>query len=250
MAYYAMRIIESLLTPPGLMFAMILAGFVLGSRFARLGRDLILSGLLLMLIASLPATSLLVYTLLESDPPLNQSAMQHSGAQAIVILGGGRYPGFEYGKETVSPPALERLRYGAWLQQQTGLPILVSGGSVKGEAISEATLMSQTLTASLASRPKWIEGNSINTWENARLSWQMLQKDHIDKILLVTHANHMWRAKTAFTRQGFTVIPAPLGFRSRGSLTPLHFLPSAHAMSDLSSACHELIGQLWYTLHY
>lgn len=250
MGYYLSRILETLLTPPGLMLAMILAGFMVGSRYARLGRNLILSGLLLLVVASLPVTSLLVYTLLESDPPLGQGQIEKSGARAIVILGGGRYPGFEYGKETVSLLTLERLRYGAWLQQQTGLPILVSGGSVHGEATPEAKLMAQTLTASLAVRPKWIEEKSRNTWENARYSRQILENHRIDHILLVTHANHMLRAKTAFARQGFTVIPAPLGFKSGAPLTPLDFLPNAHAMAALKTAGHELLGRLWYSVYY
>ena len=245
MSYYVIRTIEALITPPGLMFMMILSGFLLGNYFARLGRNLILSGLLLLLLASLPAASLLVYTLLESDPPLNQQILLNTPAKAIVILGGGRYPGFEYNKETVSNPALERLRYGAWLHKQTNLPILVTGGSVRGESASEARLMAQTLTSSLGVHPKWIEKKSRNTWENAQFSWQLLKKDNIDNILLVTHAAHMLRSKSAFSRQGFIVTPAPLGFRSRSPLGPLHFLPNAHAMSSLQSAFHELIGRLW-----
>lgn len=250
MNYYMIRSIEALITPPGLMFVMILLGFMVGSHFARLGRNLILSGLLLLLVASLPATNLLVYTLLESDPPLNQRVLLDTPAKAIVILGGGRYPGFEYNKETVSNAALERLRYGAWLHQQTGLPILVTGGSVRGEATSEARLMAQTLAASLGTRPEWVEGKSRNTWENARFSWQLLQKHQIKDILLVSHAAHMIRSKIAFTRQGFAVTPAPLGFRSRQALGPLHFLPNAHAMSSLQEAGHELLGRLWYSIHY
>jgi len=250
MSYYLIRTIEALITPPGLMFVMIFSGFMVGSHFARLGRNLILSGLVLLLLASLPVTSHVVYSLLEADPPLSQQALADTQAKVIVILGGGRYPGFEFQKETVSNPALERLRYGAWLHRQTDLPILVTGGSVKGETTSEARLMAQTLAASLGARAKWVEEQSRNTWENARFSWQLLKKSQTKHILLVTHAAHMTRSKIAFTRQGFTVTPAPMGFKSRAPLGPLHFLPSAHAMSSLQSAFHEWIGRLWYSINY
>jgi len=250
MGYFAYRAIEAFLTPPGLMFMMILAGFLFGSRFARLGRGLILSGLLLLLLASLPASSLLVYSLLESDPPLNQTDLLNTRARAIIILGGGRYAGLEYNKETVSIATLERLHYGAWLHQQTGLPILVTGGSVRGEATSEARLMAQTLTARLRVRPEWIEENSRNTWENAKFSRELLQKYQIDNILLVTHASHMKRANVSFSRQGFSVTPAPLGFKSRTGLRPAHFLPNAHALANLQRAGHEWLGRLWYSIHY
>lgn len=250
MNYYLIRSIEALITPPGVMFVMVLAGFLIGSHFARLGRNLILAGLFLLLIASLPVTTLLVYKLLETDQALSELSLANTQAQAIVILGGGRYPGFEYHKETVNIYALERLRYGAWLHKQTGLPILVSGGSVLDEAVSEARLMAQTLTSAFAVRPEWVEGKSRNTWENAKFSRQILQKSNIDHILLVTHAAHLPRAKAAFARQGFTISPAPLGFKSRANLSLLYFLPSAHAMSALQAACHEFIGRLWYSISY
>lgn len=250
MHYELIRLIEALITPPGLMFVMIFSGFLVGSWFARLGRNLILSGLFLLLIASLPATSLLAYKLLETDPPLNQMNLENTTARAIVILGGGRYAGYEYSKETVSSTTLERLRYGAWLHKQTGLPILLTGGSVRGETLSEARLMAETLTSAFAIRPDWLEEKSRNTWENARFSWQLLQKQQIDHILLVTHAAHMQRAKAAFTRQGFTVTAAPLGFQSRTPLQALHFFPSASALEQLQYACHEWIGRLWYYLYY
>lgn len=250
MNYYLIRSIEAMITPPGLMFVMIITGLLIGNTFARLARGLIFGGLLLLLVVSLPVTSLLIYSWLESDPPLDQSQLEKSNAQAIVILGGGRYPGFEFNKETVSKSALERLRYGAWLHKQTGLPILVTGGSVRGESTSEARLMAETLKGSLGVKPKWIEESSRNTWENALLSRKLLLKKGIDRILLVTHASHMWRSKAAFKAQGFELTPAPLGFKSRAPLTLLHFLPGAHAMSQVSTASHEIIGQLWYTLYY
>src|SRR6185369_731300 len=62
-----------------------------------------------------------------------------SNVQAIVILGGGRRSDSpEFGGDTVSHYTLERVRYGAQLARQTGLPVLVSGGSVFGEEVSEA----------------------------------------------------------------------------------------------------------------
>lgn len=250
MQYYVIRAIESLVTPPGLMFVMIFTGFLVGSHFARLGRNLILTGLFLLLAASLPISSLLVYTALESDPPLNQAVLEKTEARAIVILGAGRYPGHEYGKDTVSASALERLRYGSWLHKQTGLPILVTGGSVRGEVTPEAQLMAQALTAAFGVQPEWIEGKGRNTWENGRFSRQLLQKQQISHILLVTHAAHMWRAKAVFIRQGFTVTAAPLGFQSRSTLELLDLLPAAHALAQLQRACHELIGRLWYLLRY
>lgn len=250
MNYYLIRSIEALITPPGIMLVLILLGFFFGRYSTRAGRNLILTGLFLFLLASLPVSSYLAYKLLETDPPLSQLVLSETSAEAIVILGGGRYEGYEYRKETVSLPALERLRYGAWLHKQTGLPILVTGGRVRGEKVSEAKLMAQTLSSAFSVRAKWIEENSKNTWENASFSWDLLQKSKIRNILLVTHASHMTRSKISFLRQGFEVTPAPLGFKSRSSLTALHFLPAGRPIADLQAASHEFIGRLWYHISY
>ena len=52
---------------------------------------------------------------------------------AIVILGGGvRRHAAEYGGDTLGQLTLERVRYGARVARLTGLPVLVSGGSVFG----------------------------------------------------------------------------------------------------------------------
>jgi len=231
---------------------MILTGLLIGNYQTRLARILIFSGLILLFLATLPVTNVLVHQLLEMDPPLSQIDLEKTDAQAIVILGGGRYSGIEYHKETVSERALLRLRYGAWLQKQTGLPILVSGGSVKGltTVTSEARLMAQTLKSSFGILPRWIEELSRNTWENAKFSRAILQNDSIDRILLVTHAGHMWRSKTVFSQHGFTVTPAPLSFKSKNRFEFLDFLPRAKSLATLKDATHEIIGQVWYKLYY
>jgi len=40
------------------------------------------------------------------------------------------------------------------------------------------------------------------TWENAAFTARMLRRENVDKILLVTHAWHMPRAKVAFAAAG------------------------------------------------
>ncbi|MBK7593641.1 MAG: YdcF family protein, partial [Betaproteobacteria bacterium] len=71
---------------------------------------------------------------------------QGESAQAIVIPGGGvRRNAPEYGGDTLGRLTLERVRYGARLAKQTGLPLLVTGGSVTGNTVPEAVLMKEAL---------------------------------------------------------------------------------------------------------
>ena len=80
--------------------------------------------------------------MLQADAPLAQRALAGEEAQragAIVVLGGGRYDEApEYGDDTISLAGLRRVRYAAVLQRRTGLPVLVSGGSVYAEPLPES----------------------------------------------------------------------------------------------------------------
>lgn len=177
--------------------------------------------------------------------------------QAIVLLGSGlRNNATEFSETnfTLSSKALERVRYAAKLGHETGLPILVSGGQVfKSDAPSEATVMAQALENEFHIPVKWQENQSRNTAENAIFSREMLQPLKIDKILLVTHAFHMKRAKIEFEKVGFNVQIAPTAYLSstnKDELTIFDFLPSAQAMLNSTLALHEYMGLLWYKLRY
>ena len=70
------------------------------------------------------------------------------------------------------------------------------------------------------------------------------------KIILVTSAYHMYRAKRLFERQGFEVIPYRLDFKVAGKsrLTILDFLPSADNIQLTETGIREIIGRLFYLI--
>jgi len=95
-----------------------------------------------------------------------------------------------------------------------------------------------------------VEGDSINTHENAILSFQMLAPRGIRKILLVTSAMHMPRAAGAFRKAGFAVIAVPADFHSGwgdGDLME-KWLPSARNLADADAALYEWLGIAIYRL--
>ncbi|MDZ7803891.1 YdcF family protein [Thiohalophilus sp.] len=246
------RLIESLLMPPGLMILMMLLGSLLIGRLFVTGKVLVIGGFALLIAASLPIVSSNLLALLEQPPPLNMAKLKEQRVQAIVILGGGRYadaPEFD-GRDTVSKHTLERLRYGARLQRQSQLPVLVTGGNPYGRPVAEAELMRQTLEQAFNIPVKWVESASTNTWENARYSRIHLKRAGINRIALVTHAWHMPRSVSAFQQQGFDVIPAPTAYSTRARPLLLQFVPDASALEDSRKALHELLGRLWYAVRY
>jgi len=71
------------------------------------------------------------------------------------------------------------------------------------------------------------------------------------KIILVTSAFHMKRAKKVFENEGISVQPYPVDFKSNKSffsslLNPLKFMPSSYSLNKSSSAIREIIGRFIY----
>jgi uncharacterized SAM-binding protein YcdF (DUF218 family) len=196
-------------------------------------------------VLSMPLTAHFLLSHWERPP----SAATTGSAAAIVVLGGGKsHDAPEYSGDTVRGATLLRLRYAAHLQRQTGLPVLVSGGSPEGSTQSEAELMQRTLQNEFSVPVRWVEGDSANTLENASFSYRMLAAENIRTIHLVTHAWHMPRAQLVFEAAGFRVIPAATAYTTRYQMTVLDFLPSAEALRDSALFFHEVIGIVWYRL--
>lgn len=185
-------------------------------------------------------------------------------ADVIVLLGGGEEP--------VSPPqplagvndAGDRIIYAAWLYQQGAAPhILASGGivGVDGPALQPgAEVMGQLLTLmGVPAEALWLEPRSQNTYENAVETKRLLDPTGIRRIILVTSALHMPRARAIFANQGYDVIPAPTDYvvteaSWRYYLTPdptvqvFNLFPTAEALHDTMRAMKEYTGILVYRL--
>jgi uncharacterized SAM-binding protein YcdF (DUF218 family) len=162
-------------------------------------------------------------------------------AQAIVILGGAaeRLGAPEYGGEpAASQRLLERLNYGAFLARRTGLPVAVSGNR------REALAMSAVLARDSGIATRWVENRSRDTFQNAQFSAALLEPLGITRIVLVTSADHEWRAMHEFVSAGFSVVPAPVGLYVPPEIDAGSFLPNAAALVYSSEALSELLGDL------
>jgi uncharacterized SAM-binding protein YcdF (DUF218 family) len=250
------KIIALFFMPPGILILIALLGFVIHIRSPFLGNIIVSISVAGLLILSLPVTGRLMLSPLEQDAPVLdkvQIEKMKKEADAIVILAGGRYADApEYDGDTIGYRSLVRARYAAWLHKQTGLPILVSGGSTYNEPVTEADLIKKSLADDFGADVKWIETRSTNTFENAQFSWSILQKAEIKTVLLVTNAYHMRRAHWSFKKVGFNVVPAPTWFSTPNAADRKIFgyLPSAIGMVLSRRAIHEHLGMRWYQYKY
>jgi uncharacterized SAM-binding protein YcdF (DUF218 family) len=241
------NLVSAFLLPPLNLLLIAVLGLWLWHKRPLIARTLLTISIGLLWLLSTPFIADNLLQGLEGQPFVNDTSKPQ--ADAIVVLGGGTYfHAPEFGGDTVSDASLQRLRYAARLYRETGKPILVTGGTPLGNDLSEAAQMKKVLEQEFNVPVRWAEGASNNTLENARLSREILNKEGITRIYLVTHAWHMPRAVQVFQAAGFQVFPAPTAYTTRYQTDLLSFIPSATALRDSRIFMHEMIGLLWYRL--
>lgn len=234
------RAVAALVLPPAGPIFLALFGLLLAQRLPRLGRAVFWLGIFGFFFLATPFMAGVLSRHLEDIRPPAPAALKQ--AQAIVILGGASNHGApEYGADTVGSSTLQRLRYGARLAKQTGLPVLVSGGAPSGGS-PLALAMRDALERDFGITAKWTESASLDTRENALYSRQILKRENIERVLLVTQAAHMRRARKYFVRAGFEVIPAPTAFSSPSPSVAYDFLPTDSGLNQSAAALHEWLG--------
>ena len=235
----------ALLVPPVSLVFVALIGLPIERRHRPIGRFLAWFGVLGLLVLALPAVSGLLLTSLERNLPLTPPPDQPP--QAIVILGGDVQRG---GGPTplvhLGPLSLERVRAGALLHRRTGLPILVTGGTLRTSEPPVAVLMADSLVHDFQVPAQWVERESRDTWENARMSAAILREQGITSVYVVTQAWHMRRAIVAFADTGITVTAAPTQFDRVPMSDAGDFVPGVGGWRDSYYALHEWIGWVWY----
>ncbi|MGI9302041.1 MAG: YdcF family protein [Gammaproteobacteria bacterium] len=243
------KLAKALVLPPGINIVMLVLGIALWARHPAMAKSLVVIGALTLWLLSTPVFMSWLTRPLESTPPLSISETRNLVPEAIVVLGGGRRTAPAYGAQTVSTRALERVRYAARLKRATGLPLAVVGGSVSGEGVPEAVLMKEVLEDEFNVQVDFTEGTSRNTAQNALNASRL---PIARKILLVTDAAHMPRARQAFQSTGFIVTPAPVHFRTTGvsHRRAFDWVPSVRALSISRDTLHEYLGLIWYRLRY
>lgn len=211
-------------------------------QFKKLAYLAALLGISILYIFSIPYTSQKLQDSLVTED--NLTVKDYQSAQAIVLLGGGLRDSKEiFGKLATNAIASERVRYAAFLQKETQLPLLITGSSPNGT--SEAAVMARELSLFFNVPTEWLEEKAKTTKENAFFSHEILKKEGINKIILVTNQWHMQRAKWLFEQVGFEVLPASVG----AGITPetyglnyMYFMPQSGALHSNMLSLKEWIG--------
>jgi uncharacterized SAM-binding protein YcdF (DUF218 family) len=248
-------LVSTLVLPPVPFLVLVLAGARLMFSRRLLGWLLLLTGVAGLWFSATPAAAhAMLHGVLRPPPalaPADIAELKRAPRTAIVVLGGGRQRlAPEYGTASLKPRGIERLRYGLWLARETGLPVAFSGGIGHGDepGPTEAELAAGIAARDFGRPLRWLETRSRDTHENARYTVALLREQGIERIVLVTHADHMPRSLRNFQRAaqdtGVQVLPAPMGAPPDGRYRAYDFMPSARGF-ELTWVClHEWVGLL------
>jgi uncharacterized SAM-binding protein YcdF (DUF218 family) len=239
-------ILLALALPPVCFLYCVMLGLLIGRRHRSGGRALVGIGLVGLALLSIPLVPNLLIVALEQNLPTTPPP--DAMPQAIVILGGDLL-------RTEGPPhslpgflTLDRLREGAELYRRTRLPILVTGGTVQHDRPPVALIMADSLRNDFQVPVAWVEDASVDTWENAQLTAEILQRGGIHSVYVVTQGWHMRRAMMAFRHAGLIATAVPTSIDTPFDPIPWDLPPRASAWQWSYYALHEWIGCAWYAI--
>jgi len=237
------KVVAWIISPLGT--SMLVGGF--GLLLQRRGVWLVRMALLWLWLWSTPLASMLLRGWIEGKAGPG-SVEEVLPAEVIVVLGGGvggahlpfrQYPDLG--------PSSDRVWHAARLfKAGKGKRVLLSGGAALSGGQSEAGAMRRfLLELGVPDGFILLETSSTNTRSNARFVREMLAKDGVPRVILVTSALHMPRARRIFERAGFDVAPAPTDFEFVGvTWSVWAVLPDAAALEGSARAMKEILGYL------
>lgn len=249
--FFLKKLLGALLSPVGLVLALLLAGgilMLLGGA-PRLARGLTACSFLLLLAFSLPWLPNALLRPLESQiRPFSGLQEAQPRPKAIVVLGAGHHvrPG-QPPVDWLGRAASARLMEGLRLRGLAGLSeltLIFTGDSGReslpvAEAMKRAALSLGVPEAAIVS-----ETAPRDTVEEMAVLSRRLGES---PFVLVTSAAHMPRALRLAEGAGLNPIPAPTDYRlvQASAASWQAWLPSAGNLQRADHALHEWLGLLW-----
>ena len=217
----------------------------------RFGRAVLATGIVLLVIGSLPVTGQAMLAVLASGAPRYESGRTDPATlDAVVVPLAGAF-GDSAGRWWPLPRSIVRTVRGQHLQSETGLPLMVLGGApLPGQTEPEALAVQRLIK--LAPDVS-VESTARDSYETAQAVAAQLARmplpDRPRRVLLVTSGPHVMRMSASLRRFGVGVVAAPTAYVGDLRLLRadiLDFVPSARGMSGVRAAMREFVGIGWY----
>jgi uncharacterized SAM-binding protein YcdF (DUF218 family) len=242
-----------MLLPTNFLIGAELFGVVLlATRFAALGRKLMIASVALLAICGFsPVGNVMLYSLEQRFPPWDATKGAPDG---VVVLGGPIDPDLSaaHGVPVTSAAADRLITAAALGRQYPNLRIIYTGGNanlISGDA-READYAAKVFESLGIPRAQLtMERRARNTFENAEYSRAIAAPKTGERWLLVTSAYHMPRAVGVFRQAGFAVEPYPVDWRVGGRDDLLSFHKFAiDGLSNVEVSFREWMGLVAYRI--
>ena len=127
--------------------------------------------------------------------------------------------------------------------------LVFTGGKIpwnKAKKIEGEVLKEYAISNGIPSEKIFVTKDVENTADEAVAVKELISPSK--RIILVTSAYHMYRAKRLFEKQGFEVVPYKVDYKSErnSEMTVIDFFPSAENLKISETAVREIIGRLFY----
>jgi uncharacterized SAM-binding protein YcdF (DUF218 family) len=210
-------------------------------------------GIFILTVCSLPIVSDKLVAYLESDYQLSKPSNIEPADSIVVLSGMIRTINSKDGLDYEFGEASDRIFAGINLFKEKKAPKLIltrgklpwSVGIPEGEYLKEIAINN-----GISENNILLTENVENTDQEAKAIKKLLSEDK-SKVLLVTSAFHMPRARMVFEAAGINVVPFPVDFQKELSkITFMSFVPTAKSFYDTSFFVREMIGRVYYNLKY
>jgi uncharacterized SAM-binding protein YcdF (DUF218 family) len=138
------------------------------------------------------------------------------------------------------------------LQHETGLPLILSGGSLGPGEPAEAEVAAAA--TGLSSQDAKLESTARDTAQTGRTVSEILktgfapngEADFVPRAVIVTHSYHILRTAAVLRRHGITVSAIPVSREQEFGPVIGLFLPQREGLLSANAALHEYVGLIWY----
>jgi len=263
-SYFLSKFLPLFLLPPGCFFLLIGISFLVYKWRVSWGKFLFVAAILILYISSMPMFS--SYLLKSWENKVNSAEIQklqlhQHDTRVAVVLGGIFKSTGRKDQPYLLNDSSDRLFMAIKMVKQRHVErVIFTGGGVpfNEERLPEASLMKQFVNEFdlLADTLLWIENKSVNTYQNALYTKQLLHERMPGQpinIFLITSAMHMPRAAYIFRQYGFGVTPVPTDYQTSDMDTfplILQFVPRAGALFTTSKVMREWMGFNYYKLKF
>ena len=251
MFFILSKTLGAMLLPTNLLIGVgVVGAMLLLTRFASLGRKLMISAVLLLVVCGLsPLGALLLYPLEQRFPPWDTARGAPDG---IIVLGGSieaeLSAAHDIGVVRSSPDRI--ITAAALALRYPNARVVFSGGSanVISNDAREADFAGAVFESLGVAKSRLImERRSRNTVENAQFSKALIAPKDGERWLLVTSAFHMPRSVGLFRKAGFAVEPYPVDWRVGGRDDLLSFTNIAtDGLGRTDLGVREWVGLIVY----